>query len=123
MENQGLLLGEIEGSFADMIWEREPISSSELVHLAADAFHWKRTTTHNVISRLCEKGLFKRDEKGIVSALISKDDYQAQQSGRFVDIVYKGSLPMFVSGFVRTRKLTDRDIEEIVAVLKKEKDS
>ena len=37
-------LGVIEARFADMIWEREPVTSSELVKLAAEAFTWKRTT-------------------------------------------------------------------------------
>ena len=36
-----LQLGVIESRFADMIWEREPVTSSELVKLAADAFTWK----------------------------------------------------------------------------------
>lgn len=122
MKKEGLLLGEVEGRFADLIWEKEPVSSSELVHLAAEEFHWKRTTTHNVIRRLCDKGLFCRDEKGIVSALISKFDYQTKQSEKFVDLVYKGSLPMFVSGFVKARKLTGEDIREIVELLKQEEE-
>ena len=121
MENQGLLLGEVEGRFADLIWKNEPISSSELVKMASAEFKWKRTTTHNVIRRLCDKGLFRRDEGGIVSSLISKSEYQALQSGRFLDIVYNGSLPMFVSGLVRTRKLSKEEIDEIIEMLKEEK--
>ena len=50
-------LGVIEARFADMIWEREPVTSSELVKLAAEVFTWKRTTTHTVLKRLCDKGL------------------------------------------------------------------
>lgn len=122
MESQNLLLGEVEGRFADLIWEKEPVSSSELVHLAAEEFHWKRTTTHNVIRRLCDKGLFQRDENGIVSALVSKSDYRAKQSEKFVDIVYQGSLPMFVSGFVKARKLTEEDIREIMELLQREEE-
>ena len=34
-------LGVIEARFADMIWEREPVRSSELVKLAAEVFQWK----------------------------------------------------------------------------------
>ena len=44
-------LGVIEARFADMIWEREPVTSSELVKLAEKAFSWKRTTTHTVLKR------------------------------------------------------------------------
>ncbi len=52
-------LGVIEARFADMIWEREPVRSSELVKLAAEVFQWKRTTTHTVLKRLCDKGCLK----------------------------------------------------------------
>ena len=45
-------LGVIEARYADMIWEHEPVSSSELVKLTEEAFHWKRTTAHNVLRRL-----------------------------------------------------------------------
>ena len=32
-------LGVIEARYADMIWEHEPVSSSELVKLTEEAFH------------------------------------------------------------------------------------
>lgn len=111
-------LGKIEGEFADMIWANAPVSSSQLVQLAKEKFDWKRTTTHTVIRRLCGKGLFQRDEFGIVTPLISKEEFCARQSEQFVDTVYGGSLPMFVSGFVQREKLSDSDIEEIIAIIK-----
>ena len=59
-------LGVVEAHFADIIWEHEPVTSTELVKLAADALSWKRTTTHTVLRRLCDKGLFLND-KGTVT--------------------------------------------------------
>ena len=56
-------LGVIEARFADMIWEREPITSSELVKLAAEGFTWKRTTTHTVLKRLCEQAHIRGGDK------------------------------------------------------------
>lgn len=60
-------LGVIEARYADMIWEHEPVSSSELVKLTEEAFHWKRTTAHNVLRRLCDKGLFRNDNGTVTS--------------------------------------------------------
>ena len=117
--DQGILLGEIEGRFADIIWEKAPISSSALVKIGAAEFNWKRTTTHNVIRRLTAKGLFSRNENGIVSPMISKEDFQALQSRRFVDIVFNGSLPMFVSGFVKNNTLSEDDVKQILTLLGK----
>lgn len=58
-----LQLGVIEVRFADIIREHEPVTSSELVKLAAEAFSWKRTTTHTVLKRLCDKGLFENNNR------------------------------------------------------------
>ena len=60
-------LGVVEARYADIIWEHEPVSSSELVKLTEEAFHWKRTTAHNVLRRLCDKGLFRNDNGTVTS--------------------------------------------------------
>ena len=72
-------LGVIEARYADMIWEHEPVTSSELVKMTAVEFNWKRTTAHNVLRRLIDKGLF-RNENGLVTAVISREEFYARQS-------------------------------------------
>lgn len=105
-------LGIAESRFADMIWENEPISSSDLVKLAEREFSWKRTTTHTVIKRLCDKGLFENN-KGIVSSLISRDEFYSLQSVKYVEESFNGSLPAFIAAFSKWKKLSEKDIEEI----------
>lgn len=105
-------LGIAESRFADMIWENEPISSSDLVKLAEREFSWKRTTTHTVIKRLCDKGLFANN-KGIVSSLISRDEFYSLQSVKYVEESFNGSLPAFIAAFSKGKKLSEKDIEEI----------
>ena len=105
-------LGVIEARFADMIWEREPVTSSELVKAAETAFGWKRTTTHTVLKRLCEKGLFK-NTRGTVTSLISRPQFYAIQSRQFVKNTFKGSLPAFLAAFTQSSKLTSEEAEAI----------
>ena len=81
-------LGVVEARYADIIWEHEPVSSSELVKLTEEAFHWKRTTAHNVLRRLCDKGLFRNDN-GTVTSLISRDEFYAMQSRQFVEDTFE----------------------------------
>jgi len=38
-------LGAVEARFADIIWEREPVTSGELIKLAADKLAWKPKDT------------------------------------------------------------------------------
>lgn len=112
MEKNEIQLGAVERRFADMIWENVPVTSSELVKLAEAAFGWKRTTTHTVIKRLCEKGLFANN-KGTVTAVISREEFSARQSGQFVDSAFDGSLPAFIAAFTRNRRLSEEDVSEI----------
>ena len=45
-------MGVIESRFADLIWQREPIATSELIKIGEKEFCWKRTTTYTVLKRL-----------------------------------------------------------------------
>lgn len=105
-------LGVIEARFADMIWEREPVTSSELVKLAAEVFTWKRTTTHTVLKRLCDKGLFENN-KGTVISLISRSQFYSMQSRRFVENAFDGSLPAFIAAFTQNSRLTSEEADKI----------
>jgi len=107
-----ITLGNIEARFADMLWEREPLTTSEIVRLAAKEFDWKRTTTYTVLKRLSEKGLFKNDN-GTVTSLISRDEFYAGQSEKFVNETFNGSLQMFLAAFTSRKKLTKEEINEI----------
>lgn len=105
-------LGVIEARYADMIWEKEPVTSSELVKLTAVAFNWKRTTAHNVLRRLCDKGLFQNDN-GLVTSLISREEFYGMQSRKFVEDTFDGSLPAFIAAFTKNGRLTAKEAAEI----------
>ena len=105
-------MGIVESKFADIIWDNVPVSTSELVKLAEEAFDWKRTTTHTVIKRLCEKGIFI-NEKGIVRSLISKEEFYSLQSRKYVEESFSGSLPAFVAAFTKNRRLSKEEADEI----------
>ena len=107
-----LKLGTIESRFADLVWQNAPLSTKELVMLCEQELSWKRTTTYTVLKKLCEKGIFKT-ENSRVSALISRRDFYAMQSEKFVEDTFDGSLPAFIAAFASRKKPTDAEIEEI----------
>lgn len=109
-------LGAIESRFADLIWQNEPMTPGELVKLAAEELNWKRTTTYTVLKRLCERGLFQKEER-VITALISREEFYARQSERFVEDTFDGSLPAFLTAFARRRKLSPEEIEELKKVI------
>ena len=107
-----LRMGAIESRFADIIWQNEPVTSPELVKLAAKELDWKKSTTYTVLKRLCERGIFQNND-GAVTSLISKQDFYAVQSEKFVDETFSGSLPAFLAAFTTRKKLSDAEINEL----------
>lgn len=105
-------LGAIEARFADIIWENAPMPSSELVSRAQEALGWKKSTTYTVLKRLCEKGLFQNDG-GTVNILISREDYFARQSQRFVEDTFHGSLPAFLAAFTNGKRLSEQELAHL----------
>lgn len=113
-----LRLGPVESRFAELIWDSEPISSTELVHLAERELEWKKSTTYTVLKRLCEKGIFQ-NEGGVVTSRLSREEYAARQSEQFVEETFSGSLPAFLTAFTRRKKLTEEEIDQLQRLIER----
>lgn len=105
-------LGVVESRFADLIWQHEPLSSGELVKLCAKELNWKKPTTYTVLRKLCERGIFQNQD-GKVTSLISREEFYAMQSERFVEENFEGSLPAFLAAFTTRKRLSEEDIAQI----------
>lgn len=104
-----LQMGAVESRFADIIWQHEPLSAAELAKYSEQKLTWKKTTSYTVLKRLCDKGIFK-NEKGIVTSLISREAFYALRSEKFVEETFDGSLPAFLAAFTAGRKLTSEEV-------------
>ena len=105
-------LGAVEARFADLVWENAPIASRELARLCEKELGWKRTTTYNVLRKLCDRGLFFNDG-GIVKAKLSRESFYCAQGETLVDEAFGGSLPAFFAAFTKRRALNREEIQEI----------
>lgn len=109
---EDLKLGVVESRFADIIWANEPLHSRELVALCQTGLNWKKPTTYTVLRKLCERGIF-RNEDGMVSSVISREEFYAMQSEKFVEEAFDGSLPAFFAAFTLRKNLTSEEVAEI----------
>lgn len=103
---------ESEYRFCLILWEHEPVKSSELVALCQEQLGWKPTTTYTVIKRLSERGVLK-NEKTIVTSLVTKEQVQASQIDEMVERTFEGSLPAFVAAFTKHQKLSQKEIDAV----------
>lgn len=103
---------ESEYRFCLILWEHEPIKSSELVKLCSEQFGWKPTTTYTVIKRLSERGVLK-NEKTVVTSLVTKEEVQTAEIDEMMEKTFQGSLPAFIAAFAKNRRLSDKEIDEV----------
>lgn len=105
-------LGAVESRFADLIWQGEPMTSTQLVRRAEEVLGWKKSTTYTVLKRLCQRGIFQNQD-GMVTSLVSKEEFYARQSEEFVEEAFSGSLPAFLAAFTSRKKLSREEIEQL----------
>ena len=107
---------ESEYRFCLILWEHEPIKSTELVKLCKEQLGWKSTTTYTVIKRLSERGVLK-NENTVVTSLVKKEEVQAAELNEMVEKTFEGSLPAFVAAFTKHGKITEKEIDEVQAMI------
>lgn len=109
---------ESEYRFCLVLWEHEPIRSTELARLCREKLGWSKTTTYTVIRRLSERGVVK-NENAVVTSLISKEQAQCSELDELMEKKFEGSLPAFIAAFGKHQNLTETEIEEIRRIIEK----
>lgn len=109
-------LFEAEYKFVSIIWDNEPINSTELVKLCADKLGWKKSTTYTVLKKLCERGILQNVD-ATVTALVKREDVQRYESRAMLEKTFDGSLPKFLTAFLSGRKLSEQEAEELKRII------
>lgn len=107
---------ESEYRFCLILWENEPIRSAMLAQLCKERLGWSKTTTYTVIKRLSDRGIVK-NEKMIVTSLVSKYEAQVSEIDELVEKKFEGSLPAFIAAFGKHKNLTDEEIAQICRII------
>ena len=109
---------ESEYRFCLILWENEPIKSTDLAKLCKVKLEWSKTTTYTVIKRLSERGVIK-NENAIVTSIISKEEAQQSELEELMDKKFEGSLSAFIAAFGKRQALSDAEIEEIRKIIER----
>ena len=105
-------LYDAEYRLMEIVWEKEPLSSTELYKACLPRLGWKKSTTYTVLRKLCERG-FLKNEASLVTSLVKKEDVQRYESQAVVEKWFDRSLPRFVAAFLGARKLSEEEAEEL----------
>ena len=96
----------------DLIWDAEPVRSTELAKLALEKLEWKKSTCYTGLKKLEEKG-FVKNENAVVTSLVDREQVGKYECEILIEKSFGGSLPAFLNAFLKDRKLSRREAEAI----------
>ena len=95
-------LFDAEYRLMELVWNLEPVNSTALARRCEAELGWKKSTVFNLIRKLAGRG-FLKNEHATVTALVERG--------------FGGSLPAFVAAFLRERKLSPQEADELRRML------
>jgi predicted transcriptional regulator len=111
MENL-LKLFDAEYKFMSIVWEIEPINSTELSKICEKKLGWKRPTTYAMIKKLSERGIVV-NEKATVTTLVKREQVQKYEAEVFINRIFGGSIPSFITSFLQDKTLSEEEAQNI----------
>lgn len=101
-----------------IIWSKggRSLYAEIMEELTATGRTWQKNTIITLLSRLIEKRLLKTNKIGrrnLYTAIVSEEDYRADQTKCLLNKLYEGSVTGLVATLVQSEMLTEKDYEEL----------
>ena len=125
MNGQTIALSAGEWQIMEQLWQKQDQTLMELVHALAPKTGWSKSTIVTMVGRLEAKGALRYTEGSkarIYSATITRQQAALRETESLLGRVYRGSVGMLVSTLADGRGLTQKDIDELSAILAKAKE-
>ena len=117
----GERITEAEHAVMEALWERAPLSATEVAEEVGEARGWTLPTVKTLLSRLVAKGAVGTEPDGrrfLYSPLLERDDYVGGESRRLVDRLFGGRAAPLFAHLAEAEALSDDDIAEIERLLR-----
>ncbi len=113
-------ISDAEARVMAVLWASAPLSSGQVVACLSNEENWSPKTIRTLLDRLHAKGALARelpDRVYLYRPLISHQQWLQTQATALVETHFNGRLAPLVSAFASSQPLSDRDREEILAIL------
>lgn len=118
-------ISDAEWQVMKVLWEKSPLTSTEIIDSLRHDTAWSPKTIHTLISRLVKKealGVRKDTPLNQYFPLVTQEECRKVETKSFVQKVYDGSLQMLVASFIKDEKLSPKEIDELRRILDEKED-
>lgn len=115
-------ISESEYAVIAPLWDQAPLTAVEIADRVAEDNDWTLQTVKTLLSRLVTKGAVAFDTQGrryLYRPLIERNDHAVAESRRLIDRLFAGRVSPLVAQLAQRDALSDEDIAEIEALLRK----
>jgi len=119
MPNQSIAISEAESRVMEVLWQRAPQASEDIV-AALLSTGWHEKTIRTLLNRLLGKGAIAAQREGrryLYSPTLTRGQWQSQESRSLLDRVFGGRLSPLLVHFSAHEKLSAKDIAELRKLL------
>ncbi|MBC8059367.1 MAG: BlaI/MecI/CopY family transcriptional regulator [Clostridiaceae bacterium] len=125
MNKEGPKISEAEWQVMKVLWDKAPLTSSQIVEILKPHTKWSATTIYTLISRLVNKKAVRIEEgstPNLCYPIISKEECSQKEYKTFLKKVYNGSLNLMLLNIIEDHALSNEEIDELKHILDKNKD-
>ena len=115
---------EAESEVMKLLWQKEPLTSIEIISQLKDQMDWSDQTIKTFLNRLHKKKAIRFEKSGrnyLYYPLVTYDEYLRAANRSFLDRVYNGAIGMLFAKFLEEEKLSDSQIDELQQLLERKK--
>jgi predicted transcriptional regulator len=113
---------ESEMQILSALWDDAPQTAAELTQRVGGINGWTQATVKTLLARLVQKGAVTAEADGrryLYSPAVDRAEAMGEESQRFVDRLFGGRVSPLIAHLAEREALSDTDIAEIEALLRK----
>nr|WP_285852527.1 penicillinase repressor BlaI [Paenibacillus lactis] len=118
-------ISEAEWEVMNVLWERSPLTASEVIQALQEKTDWKPKTIRTLLDRLVKKevvGVNQQQKVYTFTPLYSQSECQRAEAKSFLNRIYGGTMKSMLVHFFEEESLTEEEIKELRNMLNEKSD-
>ena len=119
-------ISEAELEVMQVLWKNGESTSLEIVKEVTKKKEWKNNTIMTLVSRLVNKKFIEvirnKGDLLLYKPTVSEYDYKSKETNNFIEKLYEGSINNMLVAFAKSKKLSKKDLEDLMKLIEDEED-